>query len=351
MSVKQAADILNNDGLVVMPTETVYGLAAKANSDKAIEKIYQIKARPKKNPLIIHVNNIEMANDIILFGDNAVKIANIFCPGSISFVGKRRFQDNRQANHINNDYAEFQKDIGKAKKYDISDYATAGLDSLAVRIPEHEIPQQIISELQYPVVAPSANLSGYLSPTAIEHISSEIYNNVELVLDGGECKSGVESTIIDIRDDDNIIILRDGVIDADLIYKHTNIKVLPRNAFSKNGDNEKQPLSPGALLKHYAPKNTRIRLDADLSSLQENEAFIAFGKIDDELLKNCAKNFTGDIINLSEKGDLLEACHNLFSALHKFDSKKYSAIAIMTIPNIGAGIAINDRLHRAASAK
>ena len=305
-----AQKIISGD-LVAFPTETVYGLGANALSDDACLKIYELKSRPHYNPLIVHVATLEKAFEIGDFSKNAKQIASTFWPGPLSIVVKL-------------------KDIG------ISKLVTAGLDSIAIRIPNHQIALDLISRAGVPIAAPSANPSNYISPTLADHVKKHFESSGIMILDGGRSSIGLESTIIDARSD-KIKILRHGYIgkakfeeigmDIDSYMQHTEI------------------IAPGMMQKHYSPKTPIM-----LNSSNQDE----FTK------KRIALNFGQAVIphvlyslNLSISGNLEEAASNLYAMLRELDeyaqNNNISFIEISPIPNYGLGIAINDKLKRAAS--
>ena len=299
VNIAAAITVLNQGGLVAMPTETVYGLAANAADNAAVARIYAAKGRPQFNPLIAHVSSMEMALREGQFSDHARALAEAFWPGPLTLV------------------------VEVAKTSAISELARAGLDSIALRMPKHPIARQLIEAFGGPLVAPSANPSGKISPTLPQHVASDMGDKVDLVLDGGPCIAGVESTIIDARGD-HPALLRPGSLDGAKIDAVWPGLVRP----DLNPD---APQSPGQLLRHYAP-NAKLRLNADIP--KTGEAYLGFGPVDATL-------------NLSVKGDLTEAAANLFAMLRDLDAR-FDRIAVAPIPTKGLGEAINDRLTRAA---
>lgn len=286
--IEKAIEMLRKNEVVAIPTETVYGLAANALSDDAVAKIYALKTRPQFNPLIIHVASLEAAQEIAVFNDAALELAKKHWAGGLSLVLPKR------------DKTQFM-------------LASAGLDTIAIRVPNHPVAQEILQGCNLPLAAPSANISGRLSPTSALHVQ-ENFPDIYIV-DGGNCEIGLESTIIGF-DGEQPILLRAGVLQiADAI------------------ENKKPEInSPGQLLKHYSPKNP-IRINA--ASAETGEFFIGFGEIDCDL-------------NLSQSANLQEAASNLFSMLHQADAAA-KKIAVAQIPNDGIGVAINDRLARAVN--
>jgi len=298
-TIARAADILRQGGLVAMPTETVYGLAANAANGQAVARIYAAKGRPGFNPLIAHVASLEMARQEGLFSANALSLAEAFWPGPLTLV------------------------VDVAATGTVSDLARAGLDSIALRMPAHPVAQALLTSFGAPVVAPSANPSGQISPTQAKHVAQDMVGKVDLILDGGACTSGVESTIIDARGE-RPALLRPGSLAATEIERVWPGLIRP--ALDPDA-----PQSPGQLLRHYAPE-ARLRLDAEAA--QPGEAYLGFGH-------------GAATLNLSPTGDLAEAAANLFAMLRQLDAD-YDHIAIAPIPKDGLGEAINDRITRAA---
>jgi L-threonylcarbamoyladenylate synthase len=293
---------------VGMPTETVYGLAADAASDRAIARIFAVKGRPRFNPLIVHLGSIEDAAEIAVFSASARRLAQAFWPGPLSLV------------------------LPKRRPVRIAELVTAGLDTVAVRVPAHPVARDLIDAFGGPVAAPSANRSGHVSPTTAAHVAAELGDAVACILDAGRCRVGLESAIVGFAGDE-VVLLRSGGITRQAIEK-----VLGRRLASP--DDPSKVTAPGMLVSHYAPKS-RVRLGAN--HVQLGEALIAFGAA---LPENAGAAVAA--INLSPSGDLIEAAANLFSALRALDDKA-STIAVMPIPDEGLGEAINDRLRRAAA--
>lgn len=306
---RTAATIIANGGLVAMPTETVYGLAADATNDRAVARIFEAKGRPQFNPLIIHVTNKEMAERYAEFAPLAEKLARAFWPGPLTLVLPRR--DDCAVSHL----------------------VSAGHDTIAVRAPNHAFAQKLIQAVDRPLAAPSANRSGTISPTRAEHVQATLGDKVDLIIDGGPCPIGVESTIIKV-DGDNAVLLRPGGVARE------DIEDCLGRSIADGGD-AKQPEAPGMLASHYAP---RARLRLNVKTPKPDEAFLAFNGSTPE------HPYT---LNLSENSDLLEAAANLFAHLHALDGlcavHGLSGIAAAPIPAEGLGAAINDRLKRAAA--
>lgn len=300
-----AAEILRAGGLVALPTETVYGLGGDARDGTAVAKIYQAKGRPSFNPLIVHVADLKTATKFAYFDELALNLANAFWPGPLTIV------------------VPLRTDAG------LSELVTAGLKTIAIRVPAHPVAQQLLSTFNGPIAAPSANPSGSISPTSAAHVRAGLGGRIEAVLKGGKCNVGLESTIV-MPTDDGVYLLRAGGIASEDIAK--SFKILTPNASNQNA-----PTSPGQLLSHYAP-NAQLRMNANQPN--DDEYMIGFGDI------------TGQI-NLSSDGDLVEAAANLFAYLHMADedAKTLGAtkIAVAPIPMLGLGVAINDRLKRASA--
>ena len=305
-----AARCLGDGGLVGFPTETVYGLGADATNARAVAQLYEAKGRPSFNPLIAHVSDIVAARAIARFDKRSLRLADAFWPGPLTLV------------------------LPKANDCPVCDLATAGLDTIAVRVPAHPVALDILRAFGKPVVAPSANLSGHISPTTAAHVLSDLNGRIDLIVDGGPVSVGVESTIVGCFE--QTMLLRPGGIPRAEI-EHVLGEALMR--LPEEGANKSSPLAPGMLASHYAPR-TPVRLNA--RTVERGEALLAFG-----LNELAAENAEG-VMNLSQQGDLVEAAANLFSFLRALDSKGARAIAVMPIPETGLGEAINDRLRRAA---
>lgn len=302
-SLNEASTAIKAGKLVAFPTETVYGLGADATSDDAVARIFAAKGRPSFNPLIVHLPDIETAKKYVEFNDKSIKLAALFWPGALTMVLPRR------------------------KNCPISKLASAGLDTLAVRIPANQLALDLLKNCGCPLAAPSANPSGQISPTHAQHVADGLGDKVSVILDGGPCKIGVESTVIGFADDTLILLRPGGVTKEQLEAVYPSIK-------EASGDSE--ITSPGMLLSHYAP-SCPVRLDA--THKNDGEAFLGFGRELDSI----------STVNLSVNGDLREATANLFSAFHLLDEKGYKSIAVAPIPHMGLGVAINDRLRRAAA--
>ena len=307
-AVRRAAAILRDGGLVAVPTETVYGLAADATNDTAVARIFQAKGRPRFNPLIVHVPGAETAARHVEFDARGEALAKAFWPGALTLVLPRR--------------------AGSA----VSLLCSAGLDSLAVRAPDHPVAQSLLAQTGRPLAAPSANASGRISPTRAEHVAEELGSRVDLILDGGPCRVGLESTVVSLLQA-RPAILRPGGIPRERIED-----VIGPVADAPEPGGEDAPAAPGMLASHYAPA-LPLRLNA--TSVGPDEALLAFGP---DPLAGAAET-----LNLSPRGDLTEAAANLFACLRALDRPGLRAIAAMPVPEIGLGRAINDRLRRAAA--
>ena len=305
--IEKAVSTLTKEELIAFPTETVYGLGADATSDNAISLIYSFKNRPKINPLICHVINKEMAYRYCYETKLSNLLAKTFWPGPFTMI------------------------LNQKKNNGISKLVTAHLDSIAVRCPKNNIFEEIIRKFNKPVAAPSANISGNVSPTKAMHVYEEFGKKIKLIIDGGASEKGIESTVIDARGD-NPIILRHGPITSDMIENKINLKVLSN--FKIN-----TIMSPGQLFKHYSPNKKLI-----INSLKagKHSSYLGFKNIMPD------KQFNGEALNLSENGNLEEAAANLFTMIRYLDKNKSKNIMVAPIPQDGIGIAINDRLERAA---
>ncbi len=303
-NLDRAARILRGGGLVAFPTETVYGLGADATNDKAVARIFEAKGRPSFNPLISHVDGMAMAETLADFDDRARALADAFWPGPLTLVLPRKVNS------------------------PVSLLATAGLDTLAVRAPQHEIARALIARAGVPLAAPSANPSGGVSPTTAQHVAQGLADKVDMILDGGPCSLGLESTVVGFFDG-TAQLLRPGALARGEIEALTG----PLAA----GD-EAALHSPGMLKSHYAPGAT-LRLDA--TETAAGEALLAFGPD--------VPPHDGPMRNLSPTGDTREAAANLFAMLRELDASGAAGIAAMPVPTEGLGEAINDRLRRAAA--
>ena len=307
-AIATASAILNAGGLAAFPTETVYGLGADAANGEAVARLYAAKGRPALNPLIAHVGTLALARKLGRFGPDVERLARAFWPGPLTLV------------------------VPRQAGAPVSDLAVAGLDTVAIRMPAHPVAQALLAELGGAIVAPSANRSGHVSPTDAAHVLADLRGRIDLILDGGPCTVGVESTIVGCLDTPTL--LRPGGLAREEIER-----VLGRPLASATQQAEDAPLAPGMLSSHYAPR-ARVRLNALTPG--PGEALLAFGP---------APPSAAAVLNLSPHGDLIEAAANLFSHLRALDASGAQRIAVMTIPHDGLGEAINDRLARAAAPK
>jgi L-threonylcarbamoyladenylate synthase len=310
-AVAEAARVLAAGGLVAFPTETVYGLGADATAGRAVARIYEAKGRPAFNPLIATVIDRPAAQKLARFNADAARLADAFWPGPLTLV------------------------LPKTADCVVAALATAGLDSIAVRVPDHAVARDILAAFGRPVVAPSANRSGHVSPTKATHVQADLGGRIDLIIDGGATRVGVESTIIACLGD--LVLLRPGGLPRAAIERALGRKLADAPA----PPDDTAPLAPGMLAAHYAPR-TPLRLNA--ARVEPGEALLAFGAtlpVGGERAKS--------VLNLSARGDLIEAAANLFSHLRALDTAGAGAIAVMPIPHEGLGEAINDRLARAAT--
>jgi len=305
-AITAAGAALRSGALVAFPTETVYGLGADATSGRAVAAIYSAKGRPRFNPLIVHVCDLDAAQRLGRLTDSGRQLAAAFWPGALTLV------------------------LAKEPRCPVAELATAGLSTVALRVPAHPIAQALIRAADRPVAAPSANRSGHVSATTAAHVEADVGASVAIILDGGPTPIGLESTVVDATGAEPVILRLGGLARDDMERVLGRPLALARGATGR-------PASPGMLARHYAPA-ARLRLDA--GEVHAGEALLAFGPT---VPKHAAA-----AINLSPSGDLAEAAANLFSALRELDAAGPEAIAVMPIPHVGLGEAINDRLQRAA---
>lgn len=305
-AVAAAARCLAQGGLVAFPTETVYGLGADATDGQAVARLYAAKGRPAFNPLIAHVADTAAARKLAVFNTAAERLAAAFWPGPLTLV------------------------LPHKPGCPVSDLALAGLDTIALRIPAHTVARDLLAAFGKPVVAPSANRSGHVSPTDASHVLADLRGRIDLIIDDGPCPVGVESTIVSCAG--TPALLRPGGVPRNAIEKALAAPL----AAPTGGDDA--PLAPGMLASHYAPK-ARLRLNA--ATAHAGEALLAFGAAD--------AGMASKALNLSPRGDLIEAAANLFSHLRALDAAGAGTIAVSPIPREGLGEAINDRLERAAA--
>ena len=302
-NIKKAKKYLNKDYCIGVPTETVYGLAANAYKNSAVKKIYNLKKRPKNNPLIVHYHDIDSLKKDCLINDNFIKLYKKFSPGPITYVLQLR------------------------KNSKISKYVTNNKKSLAVRFPKHTIFKNLLKQLDYPLAAPSANITTKVSAVKAKDVKEEFGNKIRYILDGGTCAIGIESTIVNLTG--RPTILRLGGLDILKIQKTLGFKI-------NKSTNPKKKIVPGQSRLHYSPG---IPLRMNVTKPKNDEAFIIIKR-----KKTRYKNY----FYLTSKNNLDEAAKNLYSCLRKIKNKGYKSIAVEKIPNIGLGKAINDRLRRAS---
>lgn len=309
--INKAKIILENNELVAIPTETVYGLAGNIYNETAIKKIFETKKRPFYNPLIVHIHDKNQLQEIAIeIPEKAQQLATIFWPGSLTLVLK--------------------------KNKTIPDSITAGKDTVAIRIPNHELTLALLKSLNFPLAAPSANPFGSISPTTAQHVADYFPNDLKMVLDGGNCQNGIESTIIGFENN-KPILYRLGSISIE------EIEAVIGKIHIKN-NNEKAPNAPGMLSRHYAPKTKTILVDVIESELK----FHPNKKIGVLLFKNSIENSSIKSTEiLSEKGDLKQAMSNLYAAMHRLDKQNLDLIIAEKFPENDLGKSINDRLQRA----
>ncbi len=303
-----AVRVLAAGGLVAFPTETVYGLGADAGNGEAVARLYAAKGRPQFNPLIAHVADLAAARRLAIFDADAERLAKEYWPGPLTLVLPKRANNG------------------------VADLALAGLDSIALRVPSHRVARELLAAFGKPIVAPSANRSGHISPTSAAHVMADLRGRVDLIVDGGPCAVGVESTIVSCLGTIPSLLRPGGLAREDIERRLGHALAEPPADLQGR---DETPLAPGMLASHYAPK-AALRLDADHA--RSGETLLAFGAAADTAA-----------LNLSPRGDLIEAAANLFSYLRTLDAAGAKTIAVMTVPREGLGEAINDRLQRAAA--
>ena len=303
-NLNKAKKLLKKSGIIAVPTETVYGLAGNAYSNLSIKKIYKLKKRPKKNPLIIHYHNLNNLKNDACFNKEFLKLYKRLSPGPITYILKKK------------------------KQSKISPLATGNLKTIAVRFPNNNIIKKLLKNLNYPLSIPSANISTNVSPVKAEDVKDEFGKKIKFILDGGRSKIGLESTVINLFG--KLKILRPGAISSNEISKILKKRISLAKKFKKIN-------SPGLMKKHYSP-GIPIKLNCKVP--ERNAAFIVFGK---------SYKKGKDIFNLSKNGNLNEAAKNLYKTLRNIKNLKYKKINIIKIPNYGLGVAINDRIKKASN--
>ena len=302
-NLNKAKKILIKNKIIAVPTETVYGLAGNAYSNKSVKKIYNLKKRPKNNPLIIHYYNLNMLKKDAFIDNNFLKLYKKFSPGPLTFI------------------------LRKKEKSKISRFANANLNTIAVRFPNNKVIRSLLKKLSFPLAVPSANISTGVSPTEPSDVIDEFKNNIKFILDGGKSRIGLESTVVNLCG--KINILRPGSINNAEITKVVGKKVF-------NIMRLKKIISPGLLKRHYSPG---IPIKLNVKRSDDKAAFIVFGK---------RYKMKKNMFNLSSKNNLNDAAKNLYKILRKIKKLKYKKINVVKIPNKRIGIAINDRLRKAA---
>lgn len=307
----KAKEILEREELVAIPTETVYGLAGNIYSKKAINKIFETKKRPLFNPLIVHIDSINKLDEIATeIPEKAKKLARAFWPGSLTLVLK--------------------------KKTNIPDIITAGKDTVAIRVPNHLLTLKLLQSLDFPLAAPSANPFGSISPTTAQHVADYFPQDLDMVLDGGNCKNGIESTIIGFENNE-AVLYRLGSLSVEEIQSVIGTIVIKNK-------NENTPEAPGMLSRHYAPKTKTILVTDINDEIQKHPK----AKVGVLLFQNSINNHTNIYQEiLSCKGDLKEATANLYAAMHRLDKQNLDLIIAEKFPENDLGNSINDRLERA----
>jgi len=314
-AISEAAAVLAAGGLVAFPTETVYGLGANAGNDGAVAKLYAAKERPSFNPLIAHVADLAAARRLARFDAEALGLAEAFWPGPLTLV------------------------LPRLHGCPVGQLATAGLETIAVRVPSHPVARDILSTFGGPVVAPSANRSGRVSPTSAPHVEADLAGRIDLIVDGGASPLGVESTILACAGP--TALLRPGAIPRAALERFLGHEIAIATTADDPAGGEGRPVAPGMLASHYAPR-AALRMNA--VTVAPGEALLAFGPT----LPRDASN-ARTILNLSGRGELVEAAANLFNYLRVLDGDGPGSIAVMPVPDRELGEAINDRLRHAAA--
>ncbi|WP_312343545.1 L-threonylcarbamoyladenylate synthase [Chryseobacterium binzhouense] len=308
--IQKAIEVLENNELIALPTETVYGLAGNAYNETAIKKIFELKKRPLYNPLIVHLHSVAQLKEVAReIPEKAKILAEKFWPGSLTLVLK--------------------------KQAHIPDLVTAGKDTVAVRVPQHLMALALLEQLDFPLVAPSANPFGSISPTSAQHVWNYFQDKLPVILDGGNCANGVESTIIGFQGDEAVLYRHGSVSVEEIEQVIGKIETLTHN--------DTTPDAPGMLSKHYAPKTPAVLTDNIENEIQKNSG----KRIGALIFKNQTKIAVAYQEVLSVKGDLKEAAKNLYAALHRLDAMDLDIIIAERLSDNGLGITLNDRLSRA----
>ncbi|MEC7753652.1 MAG: L-threonylcarbamoyladenylate synthase [Bacteroidota bacterium] len=313
VDIGRAEEILRQGGLVAIPTETVYGLAGNALKESSVSKIFKAKNRPSFDPLIVHTNALHKVESFVRYiPDQAIQLAKQFWPGPLTLLLQ--------------------------KKSIVPDLVTSGLDSVAVRIPNHELTLSLLAQLEFPLAAPSANPFGYVSPTTAEHVEAQLGHTVDYILDGGACQVGVESTIVSFLEEKPKVLRLGGLAVEQIEEVIGSVRV--------NKHSSSSPQAPGMLKSHYAPGKSIVWIDGfnwkAANDFSQIGAIVFQHPLEELPLEN---QFV-----LSAKGDLEEAARNLFTALRTMDKNNHIALILtQRVPDVGLGRAINDRLKRATA--
>ena len=311
-NIQKAKDLLTSEEIIAIPTETVYGLAGNIYSEKAISNIFLLKSRPFFNPLIVHIHSLKQLNEVVSYIPPKAKIlAEVFWPGPLTLV--------------------------LPKKNHISDLVTSGKTTVAVRIPNHKVTLELLKGLDFPLAAPSANPFGSISPTQADHVSNYFGDKLGMVLDGGSCIKGIESTIVGFEGDEPVLF-RLGSVSLESIEKEIGVVTIKNKK-------EISPDAPGMLMKHYAP-NTPTYLVSKIIDVFDDYKDKKVGFLSLDNSAELSKQFHHEVLSMS--GDLDEAAAKLYSALHRLDKMNLDALVLERFPNHGIGKAINDKLERAA---
>ena len=309
--IEKAANILAKGGLVAIPTETVYGLAANAYNPDAVARIFEVKNRPHFDPLIVHTHGLSEASDFVLnIPKKAEMLANKFWPGPLTLL--------------------------LPKKDKIPDLVTAGMVRVAVRVPNHTMTDQLLASLDFPLVAPSANPFGYVSPTSARHVEKQLGNEIDYILDGGDCHVGIESTILGFEKEESIIYRLGGLEKEEVESLIGSVTIKPHSSSN--------PQAPGMLQSHYSPSKKVVL--GEIDQLQKQFSGKEFGIL--RFQPSQELNGKHQQVILSENGDIREAAKNLFAALRMLDEMNIELILAEKAPEYGLGLAINDRLQRAS---
>jgi L-threonylcarbamoyladenylate synthase len=309
--IQQVREFLSKGEVIGIPTETVYGLAGNAFNIEAVTKIFEVKNRPNFDPLIVHTNSIERLSEFVeSIPEKAILLAQKFMPGPLTLL--------------------------LPKRSSIPDLVTSGLDTVAVRIPNHPLTLALLAELDFPVAAPSANPFGYISPTSAQHVAQQLGDKIPYILDGGECQVGIESTIVGFENDEVIVYRKGGLAIEEIEKVVGKVQVISHSSSN--------PKAPGMLKSHYAPRKKMFILDENnlKSETQKDRiGYLAFQKYNNDLPQN-------NQLILSESGNYRESAKNLFAFMRALDAIDIDKIYVELLPEQDLGIAINDRLRRAA---